>query len=293
VSEKTILIAGATGSIGGAAALALAKRGAKVVLLGRNQKKLDLKASRIRISVSESGINTQDLKIETLVIDFSDFDSIKLKAADALDRFSAIDALVLSVGVFKQNGPNILSNGHELMFATNVIGPYLFIQLLMERLQQSNAIILHVIAPFNKELDWDDLESIKKHKPMVAFNRTKTCNRIFAGELARKYAGKISSVAFDPTYVIDKTDPDLHKRWPSGLRGFFWKVMTLLFAKPPSVAGEPIATLILDCKDRNAINGTMFKLEECVEKPDIAMFDKVLGKQFWDTLAHMTELSYK
>ena len=37
-NKQTILIAGATGSIGGAAAVALAKRGARVVLLGRRPK---------------------------------------------------------------------------------------------------------------------------------------------------------------------------------------------------------------------------------------------------------------
>ena len=287
-SKPTILIAGATGSIGGAAALALVKRGAKVVLLGRNQKKLDARANRIRSSISESKINSQDFDIDTLVIDFSDFESVRTKAAQALNRFSTIDALVLSVGVLKQNGPNILPNGHEIMFATNVIGPFLFIQLLMERLQRSDAMILHVIAQFNKEIDWNDLESINNHKPMAAFNRTKTCNRIFAGELARRYAGTISSVAFDPTYVIDKTDPELHKRWPSGFTGFFWKAMTLLFAKPPSVAGEPMAKLILDYKDRDAINGTKFKLERRT-KPDKAMVDEVIGKRFWDALVRLTD----
>lgn len=35
--QKTILIAGATGSIGGAAALALVKGNAKAVILGRNE----------------------------------------------------------------------------------------------------------------------------------------------------------------------------------------------------------------------------------------------------------------
>lgn len=38
-NKQTILIAGATGSIGGAAALALVKRGARVVLLGRKPDK--------------------------------------------------------------------------------------------------------------------------------------------------------------------------------------------------------------------------------------------------------------
>ncbi len=290
VSKQTILIAGATGSIGGAAAIALAQRGAKVVLLGRNQKKLDTKVSHIRSSLSKSKVDSQGLDIDTLVVDFSDMESVKFAAAESMDRFPIINALVLSVGVLKQSGPNILPNGHELMFATNVIGPFLFTQLLMKRLQRSDAMVLHVIALFNKKIDWDDLESIKKHKPMVAFNRTKTCNRIFAGELARRYDGTISSVAFDPTYVIDKTDPDLHKRWPSGFTGFFWKMMTLLFAKPPSVAGEPIAKLILFHQDRNAINGTLFKLDRRIGKPNKAMVDEVIGKRFWDVLIGLTEL---
>jgi short-subunit dehydrogenase len=39
-NKQTILIAGATGNIGGGAAVALAKRGAQVVLLGRKLERL-------------------------------------------------------------------------------------------------------------------------------------------------------------------------------------------------------------------------------------------------------------
>jgi daunorubicin C-13 ketoreductase len=42
-NKQTILITGATGSIGGGAAVALAKRGARVVLLGRSPDKLKAK----------------------------------------------------------------------------------------------------------------------------------------------------------------------------------------------------------------------------------------------------------
>lgn len=52
------------------------------------------------------------------------------------------------------------------MFATNVIGPFLFTNLLLERLEQSNALLLDVIAPFDKALDWDDLESLEA-KPLL------------------------------------------------------------------------------------------------------------------------------
>jgi NAD(P)-dependent dehydrogenase (short-subunit alcohol dehydrogenase family) len=208
-----------------------------------------------------------------------------------MNRFPMINGLILSVGALIQNGPNILPSGHEVMFATNVMGPFLFTQLLLEKMQQSDGLVLHVIARFSKEIDWDDLESISNHRTMTAFDRTKTCNRVIAGELARRYAGKISSVAFDPTYIIDKSDPELDKRWPSGRTGFIWRMMTVLLAKPPEVAGEPIADLMLSHRDRSAINGALFKLDKRVEKPNKAMNDEVLGKRLWDELDLLTGLT--
>jgi NAD(P)-dependent dehydrogenase (short-subunit alcohol dehydrogenase family) len=290
--KQTILIAGATGNIGGGAAVALAKRGARVVLLGRKSNTLEARADSIRANLTEARIEYLNTDIATLVIDFSDTESVKQAAAEALNRFPMINGLVLSVGVLLQNGPNILPSGHEAMFATNVMGPFLFTRLLVERMQQSDGLILHVINPTARaQINWDDLESIKNHQTSPAFNRTKTFNRVIAAELARRYAGKISSVAFIPTYIIDKEDPELEKRWPSGFMGFFWKVMTLLIAQPPTVAGEPIADLMLSYRDRSAINGALFKLDKRVEKPDEAMSDEALGKRLWDELVRLTGLT--
>ena len=290
-NKQTILITGATGKIGGGAAVALAKRGARVVLLGRRLETLEAEADSIRVALSEARIECQDTDIATLVVDFSDMESVKLVVAEAINRFPKIHGLILSAVVLKQNGPNILPSGHELMFATNVMGPFLFTQLLLEKMQQSDGLVLHVVAPHHKEIDWDDLESIKNHKTEAAFNRTKTCNRAIAAELARRYAGKISSVAFNPTFIIDKSDPELVKRWPSGLMGLFWRMMTVFFAKPPADAGEPIADLMLSHRDRSAINGALFKLDKRVEKPDKAMNDEILGKRLWDELVLLTGLT--
>ena len=299
-NKQTILIAGATGNIGGGAAVALAKRGARVVVLGRKLERLEARADYIRAALSEAQIDYRETDIATLVIDFSDMESVRLAAAEAMDRFPMIHGLILSAVALVQNGPNILPSGHELMFATNVMGPFLFTQLLLERMEQSDGLVLHVINMSNKELDWDDLESIKNHKTETAYERTKMMHRVIAAELALRYAGRISSVAFDPskyikqipvTFIIDKTDPELEKRWPTGFLGFFWKVITLLIAKPPAVAGEPIADLMLSNKDRSAINGALFQLDKRVEKPDKAMNDEEMGRRLWDELMLLTGLT--
>ena len=287
-NRQTILIAGATGNIGGGAALALAKRGAHIVLLGRRREKLEARADAIRVALSEAQADGQDADIATLVVDFTAMESVRRAAAEAIDRFPKIHGLVLSAGVLIQNGPNLLPNGHEAMFATNVMGPFLFTLLLLGRLEQSDGLILHVVNPSYQEIDWEDLESIRNHKTETAYERAKTMHRVIAAELARRYAGRISSVAFNPTFIIDKSDPELEKRWPTGFLGLFWKVLTLLIAKPPAVAGEPIADLMLSYPDRSELNGALFKLGKRVEKPDKAMSDEALGNRLWDELIALT-----
>lgn len=289
MTRQTILIAGATGNIGKAAALALAKRGAHIVLLGRHAEKLQAKINQIQAELQKAEVDMPLAAIDSLVIDFTDMDSVRHAAAEALERFPQIDALVLSVGVFLQDGPTVLPNGYEVMFATNVVGPFLLVELLKNTLEQADGLVVQVIAPFKKDIDWNDLQNIKNHKPMTAYNRTKVLNRMFAAELARRNATKFTTVAFDPAFVIDKTDPELAARWPSGLMGFFWRVMTILFAKPPAIAGEPIAELILEHEDRHSLNGALYKLGKRIN-PDDAMNDVTSGKRLWNELKSLAAL---
>ena len=106
--RQTVLVAGATGSIGGGAAVSLAKRGAQVVVLGRTPDRLKARATAIRAAVAGEG--SEDPAVRTLALDFSDMDSVRSAAAEALDRYPAIDGLVLSVGALIEGGPHIPSS---------------------------------------------------------------------------------------------------------------------------------------------------------------------------------------
>ena len=106
MNKQTILITGATGSIGGGAAVALAKRGARVVLMGRRLETLEARADYIRVALSEAEIEYQDTDIDTLAVDFSDMKSVSLVAAEAMKRFPKIHGLILSVIFVRQDGPN-------------------------------------------------------------------------------------------------------------------------------------------------------------------------------------------
>jgi NAD(P)-dependent dehydrogenase (short-subunit alcohol dehydrogenase family) len=286
--RQTVLIAGATGNVGGGAAVALARRGTRVVLLGRKTDTLEARAAAIRAASAADGI--EDAVLETLSLEISDMDDVRRAAAEALERFPSIDALILSVVYLGQHGPRVQPDGHELMFKTNVVGPFLFTELLAERLQRSEALVMHVVAPFYEAIDWNDLESIEHYEDEPAYHRTKTMNRMMAAELARRYEGSLASVAFDPGFIIDKHDPALKERWPSGFTGIYWRVLSALVAKPPRVAGEPMADLV-ERSDRQALNGAHFKLSKRVTKPDKAMSDEAAGRRLWDELSRMTQPS--
>lgn len=66
--------------------------------------------------------------------------------------------------------------------------------------------------------------------------------------------------------------------------GLGWKILTFLIARPPVVAGEPMANLMLSSTDRSVINGAMFKLDKRIKKPDTAMNDEALESRLWEFL---------
>ena len=103
-NQQTVVIAGATGNIGKAAAIELAKRGARVVLLGRNHDKLQATKHSICDKLSKVCIDFQEQDVDTLETDFSEMQSVRLAAKEAMDRYPEINALVLSERLRKTIG---------------------------------------------------------------------------------------------------------------------------------------------------------------------------------------------
>jgi short-subunit dehydrogenase len=86
---RTVLVTGATGNVGGGAATALAKRGVRVVLIGRKAETLQRRADAIRATLPAE---RRGGDIDLLPIDFSDMDSVRRGASEALSRYEAIDS---------------------------------------------------------------------------------------------------------------------------------------------------------------------------------------------------------
>lgn len=182
LSGRLCMITGATGGLGRAAAIAVARRGASVVLQCRDPSRGAGVLSEVR-GAARGGT------AELVAGDLSSPASI----ADMARRFRAthdrLNVLVHTAAVYTQKRETT-SDGLERMFATNHLGPFLLTNLLLGPLRAgAPARVLLVSAPTTSKIDFDDLKGAAGFRPFHAFGASKMGNLLFAYALARRLEG--------------------------------------------------------------------------------------------------------
>jgi NAD(P)-dependent dehydrogenase (short-subunit alcohol dehydrogenase family) len=183
---RTVLVTGTTlGGIGYATALELARRGARVVLAGRNEQRLQESESAVRAEVSTA-------ELETLVVDLADLGSVR-RAAVAAAGLGPIDVLVNNAGVMG-TPYHRTPDGLDLQLATNHFGPFLLTGLMLPQLIASAAgrVVtvssqMHRIAR-SAPLD-DPRVQHGRYLRWSVYGQSKLANLLFTYELDRRARG--------------------------------------------------------------------------------------------------------
>lgn len=124
---RVVLVTGATSGLGLAAAEQLARCGATVVLLGRDESKLQ----RVR---DDLAARTGSAALETIVADMADLDAVRAAAATFTARHERLDALIHNAGALTADR-RVTADGLESTVACHVVGPFLLTRLLLDRLR--------------------------------------------------------------------------------------------------------------------------------------------------------------
>jgi NAD(P)-dependent dehydrogenase (short-subunit alcohol dehydrogenase family) len=243
---KTVLITGGNAGIGKAAATALAKLGATVILGCRDGHKGQ--AARDEIAAA-----TQNQDISVLSVDVSSLASVRAAAEQLAKQHSKLDVLVNNAGAWFPDR-TVTKDGLELQWATNVVGPHLLTLLLLPLLEKSGAgRIINVASTAAGGLDLDDPNIEKKsYNGVNVYSTTKQANRMLTWALARRLAGNpVVANALSPGLV----GTDLNRN----SRGFFkWMFkLLLLFARTPERGADTIVWLASDPAAGKA-TGTFF-----------------------------------
>ena len=126
---KTILVTGANQGIGKAAALALAKQGARVVLVARNPDKGRAAVEAIRVASGSDAV-------ELIVADLASLEQVRRAAAEFKARHPRLDVLLNNAGVFVPER-HVTSDGIEETFAVNHLASFVLTLELLDVLKAS------------------------------------------------------------------------------------------------------------------------------------------------------------
>src|SRR5450830_890156 len=181
---KTVVITGGTSGIGEVAAVALAKMGARIVLVARDKSRGD--ATLARLHDSAPGIAHS-----VYLADLLRLAEMKRVAAQIADRESRIDILINNAGALFAKR-RLTEDGLEYTFALNHMAYFIMTEGLRKRLLASApARIINTASAAHQgaTLDFDELQSSKNFGATKAYGRSKLCNILFTRELARRLHG--------------------------------------------------------------------------------------------------------
>jgi protochlorophyllide reductase len=267
--QGTVLITGTTSGVGLNATRSLVERGWTVVTLNRDP-------VRAAEAARELGIPPE--RLHHIRMDLGDLESVRTGVETLIASLQQpIDALVVNAAVYKPRlrEPERSPQGYEISMATNHLGHFLLIQLLMDDLRASKhpsrrVVILGTVTANSRELggripipapaDLGDLSGFeagfqapvsmasgKPFKPGKAYKDSKLCNMITTQELHRRLH-ESTGIVFTSLYPGCVADTPLFRNTPRLFQRIFpWfqKRITGGYVSQ-ALAGERVAQVVCD-----------------------------------------------
>lgn len=178
---KVVVITGANSGLGLVAATRLAAMGAAVRIVVRNPER----GERARAQIAAAG----DADVGVYVADLSSLEAVRTVAAELRGRDPRIDVLIHNAGALLPERA-LSVDGHEMTFATMVLGPFLLTRELLPLLratQGSRVIWIASGGMYTQPLDVDALEmGPGDYRGATAYARAKRAQVVLSEEWAKR-----------------------------------------------------------------------------------------------------------
>jgi NAD(P)-dependent dehydrogenase (short-subunit alcohol dehydrogenase family) len=279
LAGKTILVTGATNGIGLESSVQMARRGAMLVLVGRDP-------GRTERAVADVKTRSGNAEVSSLLCDMASLAQVRRLAAEFLALHDRLDVLVNNAGtVYAER--TVTEDGFEATFAVNHLAPFLLTNLLLDRVRQSApARVVNVASTSHHrgKLDFDDLGFERGgYFVLRAYERSKLANVLFTRELARRLEGTGVTVNSLHPGTIETNIWTHAPRWTQPILSIYKLFMVSLetgAGRITQVAADPIG---------GQVSGRYFSRNK-VATPSKRAQDDEAARRLWDVSAALVKL---
>lgn len=206
IEATTALVTGATDGLGRSVAIALAGRGATVLVHGRD-------ADRGEAVVAEIRERTGSDRVELHLADFASLDEVRGLAEAVEASVKELHVLINNAGIgtglpdSRERQESL--DGHELRFAVNYLAGFLLTERLLSLLRRSApARIVNVASLGQHPIDFDDPMITRGYSGVRAYSQSKLAQIMQAIDLAESpaaaevTANSLHPATFMPTKIV-------------------------------------------------------------------------------------------
>jgi NAD(P)-dependent dehydrogenase (short-subunit alcohol dehydrogenase family) len=273
------LVTGSTNGIGRAAARALGRLGATVIVHGRDREAGESVVRSIREDGGEALF---------VAADFTDPAEIRRLAETVRAQTKDLDLLLNNAGgLFREGrlvGPSI-----ERTFYVNHLAPYLLTAELIDHLRDGARVVTTASdAHRGAELDLDGVRTLDGYSGMRAYAHSKLANVLFASELARRLEAAGRSVASNSVHPGFVPGSQFGRFLPGPLS---WGFQMLGVVPGTSSVADGAAELlhVAVSPDTADVSGRYFSGQEPTTPSDAA-HDPKAAARLWRRSAEMLDI---
>ena len=182
LTDKIALVTGSSDGVGRQVAIELAKRGALVLIHGRDRQRGEAVVEQTRRHGARPARFYQ--------ADFSSLAGVRALAAAVGSDHDRLSLLINNAGIgTRSGGPQrrTSADGHELRFAVNYLSGFLLTHLLLPLLRAGTpARIVNVASAGQMPIDFDDVMLMRHYDGAQAYCQSKLAQIMFTIDLARE-----------------------------------------------------------------------------------------------------------
>jgi NAD(P)-dependent dehydrogenase (short-subunit alcohol dehydrogenase family) len=274
--DAVVVVTGATSGIGRAAAIEIAKTGARLVLVARDQ-------ARAHATADEIAHATGNGNVDVVLGDLARQADVRALAATLCERHPRIDVLLNNAGVVNLSHTTT-SDGIETTFAVNHLAYFMLTLLVREPLRAApRARIVNVASDAHRwgRIDFDDLGNARRYRAMRVYGQSKLCNILFTYELARRLVGStITANCLHPGAVATRLGQNNGR-----IATVLTKLLAPFFRTPEG--GADTAVYLATSTEVAGTTGAYFANRKAIRSSRVS-YDDTTRQRLWDASEELT-----